>query len=86
MSRMVDGLPAACGGVCGSANENTPSTIDAPAAICSGMTVGSTCSRPTMSPATIQPMVPSARTAGNSRAGSCMWSNDSEFVSASVGM
>src|SRR5579864_875699 len=37
------------------------------------------CSRPTNSPATIQPIVPSARTAGNSRAGSFIWSNSLSF-------
>ena len=39
-----------------------------------------------MRPATIQPMVPSTRTCGNSRCGSRKWSKDSELLSASVGM
>ena len=38
------------------------------------------------SPATIQPIVPSTRIDGNSRAGSVIWRNDSELLSASVGM
>ena len=39
-----------------------------------------------VSPATIQPIVPSTRTPGNSRPGSLMWWNDRELVSARVGM
>ena len=37
-------------------------------------------------PATIQPIVPSTRMPGNSFSGSFIWWNDSELVSASVGM
>ena len=37
-------------------------------------------------PAAIQPMVPSTRIAGNSRAGSLMWWNEMAFESESVGM
>ena len=37
-------------------------------------------------PATIQPIVPSTRTPGNSLPGSRIWRNDSELLSASVGM
>ena len=37
-------------------------------------------------PATIQPIVPSTRMPGNSLPGSSIWWNDSELVSASVGM
>jgi hypothetical protein len=39
-----------------------------------------------ISPTTIQPMVPSTRTRGNSRAGSAMLWNEIALVSASVGM
>src|SRR6185312_13977569 len=85
-SRAVIFLPAAWGGVCGSANENISNTIDAAAANCSGTAVASSLRMPTMSPATIQPMVPKTRTSGNSRVGSLMWSNEIELVSASVGM
>ncbi len=38
------------------------------------------------SPATIQPIVPSTRIGGNSRPGSAICLNDSELLSASVGM
>ena len=85
-SRMLSGLPAACGGVCGRSNENRPSTTDAPAAMRMGTAVASSASAPTTSPATIQPMVPSTRMRGNSFAVSLMWSNEIELVSASVGM
>ena len=37
-------------------------------------------------PATIQPIVPSTRIAGNSRPGSLICRNESELLSASVGM
>ena len=37
-------------------------------------------------PAAIQPIVPSTRTPGNSLPGSLIWWNESELVSASVGM
>ena len=37
-------------------------------------------------PAAIQPIVPSTRMPGNSRPGSVIWWNESEFDSASVGM
>ena len=39
-----------------------------------------------ISPAMIQPTVPSTRTPGNSLPGSRIWWNEREFVSASVGM
>ena len=43
-------------------------------------------SQPMISPATIQPIVPSTRTAGNCRSGSLICRNDTEFTSARVGM
>ena len=51
-----------------------------------GIAVASTPSRPMRIPATIQPIVPSTRTRGNSFAGSSMLWNEIELVSASVGM
>ena len=39
-----------------------------------------------ITPATIQPMVPSTRTAGNCFSGLVIWRNDTEFTRASVGM
>ena len=86
-SRTLNGAPAAFGGVCGSASENRPSTTDAPAASRIGTACASACSTfPTMIPATIQPIVPSTRISGKSRAGSCTWWNEIELVSDSVGM
>ena len=51
-----------------------------------GTAVASNPNVPTTSPATIQPIVPSTRTDGKSRLGLSMWRNDSELLSASVGM
>ena len=39
-----------------------------------------------ITPATIHPMVPSTRTAGNCFSGLLIWRNDTEFTRASVGM
>ena len=39
-----------------------------------------------ITPATIQPMVPSTRTAGNCFSGLVIWRNDTELTNASVGM
>ena len=64
----------------------SPSRTDPAAASCIGIAVASTPSRPMIIPATIQPIVPSTRTRGNSRAGSFMLWNEIELVSASVGM
>ena len=52
----------------------------------SGVAVASSPSVPMASPAAIQPMVPSTRIGGNSRPGSFICRNDSELLSASVGM
>ena len=70
MSRTLNGLPAAWGGVCGSRRQNRPSTTEAPAASCIGAAVASSPIRPTTNPAMIHPMVPSTRMAGNSFPGS----------------
>ncbi len=52
-----------------------------------GVARASACSTlPTMIPATIQPIVPSTRMIGKSRAGSWTLWNEIEFVSDSVGM
>ena len=75
------------GGVCGNASENSPSNTDAPAASCIGVLSASACNTlPTMMPATIQPIVPSTRITGKSRAGSFTLWNEIELVSDSVGM
>ena len=79
-------LPFRNGGVCGSAKQNTPSTIDPAAARRIGIAVASSRSVPMHRPATIQPMVPSTRIGGNSRSGSVIWWNEMELLSASVGM
>ena len=66
--------PAAFGGVCGSASEKRPITTDAPAASCIGSASASALSTlPTMMPAAIQPIVPSTRIIGKSRAGFSTW-------------
>ena len=78
--------PVTDGGVCGSSRQNTASATDPAAASCIGRPVASTPIVPTTRPATIQPIVPSTRTGGNSRPGSRIWRNESELVSASVGM
>ena len=72
--------------MCGSASEKRPSASEPAAAIRSGTAVASRPSVPTVRPATIQPIVPSTRTPGNSLPGSVIWRNDSELLSASVGM
>jgi hypothetical protein len=83
----VNAVPAAFGGVCGSASEKRPRTIDPPAASCIGNASASACKYlPTVTPATIQPIVPSTRISGKSAAGSFTWWNEIEFVSESVGM
>ena len=69
-SPSVGRWPSFCGGVCGSASENRPSTTEPAAAIRIGTAVASSPSVPMVSPATIQPIVPSTRTPGNSRPGS----------------
>ena len=74
------------GGVWGRAKQNSPSSNDAPAASRIGIAVASSPSVPTSRPATIQPIVPRTRIDGNSRAGSFIWWNESELLSASVGM
>ena len=74
------------GGVCGSMRQNTPSSTEPAAAICSGRAVASRPRVPMNRPATIQPIVPSTRIGGNSRPGSSMWRNERELLSASVGM
>ena len=85
-SRAVIRVAVFAGGVCGSTRQKTPSTIDAAAAICIGRAVSSSWRKPTARPATIQPMVPSTRMAGNCRPGFDICRNEIEFVSASVGM
>jgi hypothetical protein len=71
-SRTDSGLPAACGGVCGSTRAYSPITTDAPAAMRIGAAVASSPNCPTTRPAAIHPMVPSTRTSGNSLAWSVM--------------
>ena len=78
--------PSDLGGVCGSRNAKTPNTAEAAVAISSGVAVGSTFSQPTISPATIQPIVPNRRTAGNCFSGLAIWLNAIAFTSASVGL
>ena len=75
-----------CGGVCGSASENSPKTSDAAAATRIGTAVASRPSEPTARPATIQPIVPSTLMGGNSRPGSRICRNEMALLSASVGM
>ena len=59
---------------------------DAAVAIRNGVAVGSDPSQPTISPATIQPMVPKTRTDGNCFSGLAIWLNAIAFTSASVGL
>ncbi len=58
------------GAACAAASDRTPPAASSPAAAsCIGLPVASTPSVPTTRPATIQPIVPSTRTGGNSRPG-----------------
>ena len=52
----------------------------------SGVAVASTPSQPTIRPATIQPIVPNTRIAGNCFSGLAIWLNAIAFTSASVGL
>ena len=89
MSRTVAFSPRRVGGVAGSRKLNTPRISDATAAIrkvCASCPSCSQANQPMITPATIQPMVPSTRTAGNCFSGLVIWRNDTEFTRASVGM
>ncbi len=72
--------------MCGRKKAKRPKTSDAPVAIRIGVAVGSTLSQPTIRPATIQPIVPNRRTAGNCFSGLTIWLNAIAFTSASVGL
>ena len=87
-SRMLNGAPAARGGVCGSMNANRPSAIDPAAEICIGTANLSACStKPTRMPEdTIHPTVPNTRMIGKSRVESFTLCSEIELVSDSVGM
>src|SRR4029077_10132481 len=78
------------GGVCGSVKQYKPIAIEDAAARRIGIAVASTCAPltfrcPTISPATIQPSVPSTRIDPKSCFGSFIWRNERELVSAIVG-
>ena len=85
---MLNGAPAARGGVCGSRKAKSPSATEPAAEICIGTASLSACStNPTRMPeATIQPTVPNTRMIGKSRAESCTLCSEIELVSDSVGM
>ena len=85
---MLNGAPAARGGVCGSRNANSPSATEPAAEICIGTASLSACStKPTRMPeATIQPTVPNTRMIGKSRVESVTLCSEIELVSDSVGM
>ena len=85
-SRTLTLRPSDLGGVCGRRKANTPKASEAPVAIRSGVAVGSSLSQPTIRPATIQPIVPKRRTAGNCFSGLAIWLNAIAFTSASVGL
>ncbi|MCY1537806.1 hypothetical protein D9M68_733160 [compost metagenome] len=81
--------PFFAGGVWGNRKLNKPNTIDAPAAVLNVRIKFPSCSQfihPISRPATIHPIVPKTRMAGNSLPGSFICLNDMEFTSASVGI